>query len=906
MQKVDLSLTHTRNAQQLKQTVFRQAQSFFVALFFTALLPAALFAQVPAVSYTSPQNYYVNTAITTLSPSNSGGAVAAPGYSSSKTTVFSGTSYDVFARDAAGNLYAFDYSNSSNKKLVKLSSTGALLATFLTFMGSPRDIAVDAAGNIFALDGSTLYKITPGGSVSTITSSLPSANGIALDAADNVYVASYSASITSVIEVPAAGGSNINIGSGLGYMTDVAIDAAGNIYVCNDYDASIKEIPAGGGSLITIASGFTSFSTADLTNIIVDGAGNIFFTERNGGKASEIFAGTNTPVQISSGFFAPAGLALDASGNLYIGDSGSVYKVAPIGGFFISPALPAGLSFDGTTGAISGTPTVLGTATDYTITAYNSSGSSAAVVNIAVVSPPPITDDNLSGLSISTGTLSPGFNPNTFSYTVSVLYAVTSVTLTLTSDDPNATITSYGGTIPSGGLTDPIPLAPGLNTVHIIVLARDGVTKNVYSVGVTRLPASTNADLTNLTLNHNATFTPTFAPGQQSYTSNVPYTTNEISITPACDTTATVKVNNTAVTSGIHSQRFPLNVGANILTLVVKAEDGTTTKTYTVTVTRAASPNTYLSNLRLNGQTLSPAFIYTTTSYTANVPYFAATVKVTPTSADAAATITVNNVAATSRTSSAATPLNVGDNTIDITVTAADGVSTKTYTITVTRAAAPADANLSNLLINGQTMSPAFIFTTTVYTSNVSNATSSVNVIPTPHDAAATVTVNNIPFSKSAPASPVALNVGNNIITTVVTGADGITTKTYTIAVTRAAPSPDNSVYQPLSVEKPIANPGLETDGIVVHQGISPNGDGQNDFLVIDGITAYPDNKLTVMNRNGVLVYEAKGYDNSQKVFDGHSNKTGAMQLPGTYFYSLEYSVKGTIKHKTGFIVLKY
>jgi hypothetical protein len=60
------------------------------------------------------------------------------------------------------------------------------------------------------------------------------------------------------------------------------------------------------------------------------------------------------------------------------------------------------------------------------------------------------------------------------------------------------------------------------------------------------------------------------------------------------------------------------------------------------------------------------------------------------------------------------------------------------------------------------------------------------------------------------------------------------------------------------------------------------------------------------MNRNGQLVYESKGYDNATKVFDGHSNKTGQMQLPGTYFYSLDYTVKGIIKHKTGFLVLKY
>jgi len=76
--------------------------------------------------------------------------------------------------------------------------------------------------------------------------------------------------------------------------------------------------------------------------------------------------------------------------------------------------------------------------------------------------------------------------------------------------------------------------------------------------------------------------------------------------------------------------------------------------------------------------------------------------------------------------------------------------------------------------------------------------------------------------------------------------------------------------------------------------------------LVIDGITAYPDNKLMIMNRNGQLIYEAKGYDNSSKVFDGRSNKNGQRQLPGTYFYRLDYAANGVVRHKTGFIVLRY
>jgi gliding motility-associated-like protein len=95
-------------------------------------------------------------------------------------------------------------------------------------------------------------------------------------------------------------------------------------------------------------------------------------------------------------------------------------------------------------------------------------------------------------------------------------------------------------------------------------------------------------------------------------------------------------------------------------------------------------------------------------------------------------------------------------------------------------------------------------------------------------------------------------------------------------------------------------------DGINLHQGISPNGDGINDFLQIDNISLYPDNSLKIMNRNGQLVYEAKGYDNATKTFDGHSSKNGQMQLPGTYFYSLDYTVNGITKHKAGFLMLKY
>ncbi|MDF2432298.1 MAG: hypothetical protein JWP44_1929, partial [Mucilaginibacter sp.] len=95
-------------------------------------------------------------------------------------------------------------------------------------------------------------------------------------------------------------------------------------------------------------------------------------------------------------------------------------------------------------------------------------------------------------------------------------------------------------------------------------------------------------------------------------------------------------------------------------------------------------------------------------------------------------------------------------------------------------------------------------------------------------------------------------------------------------------------------------------DEILVHQAVSPNGDGINDFLYIEGIKDYPQNKVTLVNRNGVVVFQSYGYDNSNHTFDGHSNLTGALQQGGTYFYKVEFTANGEQKFKTGYFVLKY
>lgn len=98
------------------------------------------------------------------------------------------------------------------------------------------------------------------------------------------------------------------------------------------------------------------------------------------------------------------------------------------------------------------------------------------------------------------------------------------------------------------------------------------------------------------------------------------------------------------------------------------------------------------------------------------------------------------------------------------------------------------NANLSNLALSTGSLTPPFASATTSYTSTVANAVSSITVTPTTADVNATVTVNGTPVTSGNPSGSIALNVGSNIITVVVTAPDLITTKTYTVDVTRQAP----------------------------------------------------------------------------------------------------------------------
>jgi len=291
--------------------------------------------------------------------------------------------------------------------------------------------------------------------------------------------------------------------------------------------------------------------------------------------------------------------------------------------------------------------------------------------------------------------------------------------------------------------------------------------------------ASDVATLDELSLS-GVTLDPVFASDDLEYTADVANDVDSTSLTvETTDSGAeiAVEVNSVPVNA---ADPIALDVGETVIEIIVTAEDGLASQTYTVTVTRAAPPppsdDATLSALSLSEGELSPAFDPGTPDYTASVSSEVESVVVTPTANHPEAEATVVG----------GSPVNLdfGSNIIEVVVTAEDD-STETYTIDVTRAAPPEpdDDSLMALSLSSGALSPAFASETLNYTASVPNGVASLGVTAMSTNSGATVVVD--------PESPVALVVGvNPAIEVRVTSADTTKGRTYTITVTRAAAPP--------------------------------------------------------------------------------------------------------------------
>ncbi len=71
------------------------------------------------------------------------------------------------------------------------------------------------------------------------------------------------------------------------------------------------------------------------------------------------------------------------------------------------------------------------------------------------------------------------------------------------------------------------------------------------------------------------------------------------------------------------------------------------------------------------------------------------------------------------------------------------------------------------------------------------------------------------------------------------------------------------------------------------YNAFSPDGDGINDYWIIDGIEQHKGNVVRIYNRWGILLWEGTNYDNVNVVWDGYTN-TGVEMPSATYFYLIK------------------
>lgn len=246
--------------------------------------------------------------------------------SSVTSGIGSGTQFGILGGiaidDADANLYATDYTSGSVYKISLPGGVVTLVAPAGT-LNNPYGLALDSSGNIYVADSGNfvIRKITQGGTVSTLAGSLGNAGivngmgtaaqfaypvGVALDGSGNIYVTDSAAdairlvspagNVTTYAGQPADQGTvDGTLSSALfNHPTGIAIDSSGNIYL-TDSQQLVRRISAAG--------------------VVSSLAGSLLQPGSINGTGSTALFSFSNP--------APAGIAVDTSGAIYIADSGN-------------------------------------------------------------------------------------------------------------------------------------------------------------------------------------------------------------------------------------------------------------------------------------------------------------------------------------------------------------------------------------------------------------------------------------------------------------------------------------------------------------------------------------------------------------------------------------------------------
>ena len=292
--------------------------------------------------------------------------------------------------DTSGNIYIADTGNNTIRKM----APGVVVTTLAGTPGSgytdgtgssarfnyPTDMALDPSGNLYVVDNTncTIRKITPSGVVTTVAGTPGAAGtvdgtgaaahfnypyGIALDGSGNLYVTDQVGQairkiapggvVTTIAGTPGTAGSANGTGSAalFFYPAGIAVDGSGNVFVSEERNFDIREItPSGVVTTLAGTAGASGGPAAKFNvpaGMTIDGSGNLYVADFGGATIRKITpAGVVTTVAGKDGnqgsadgtgaaaqFDAPSGVAVDASGNLYVADekNDTIRMITPAG-----------------------------------------------------------------------------------------------------------------------------------------------------------------------------------------------------------------------------------------------------------------------------------------------------------------------------------------------------------------------------------------------------------------------------------------------------------------------------------------------------------------------------------------------------------------------------------------------
>jgi sugar lactone lactonase YvrE len=244
-------------------------------------------------------------------------------------------------------------------------------ATTARFL-NPHGVAVDALGRILIADtlNHTIRRLSPEGMVSTLAGSAVQENAldgvgidarfgypaaVATDAAGNVYVADTEGhairkiSTSNIVTTLAGSLGQWGYANGNGpaarflFPQGIATDSSGYVYVGDTFNGAVRKIaPNGDTSLLAARDGVTA-----PVGVAVDRLGSVYFADAGGHTVNKVAGngeiitlagllgqeGYNDGVGADARFYMPWGIAVDASGAVFVSEYGNhtIRKITPDG-----------------------------------------------------------------------------------------------------------------------------------------------------------------------------------------------------------------------------------------------------------------------------------------------------------------------------------------------------------------------------------------------------------------------------------------------------------------------------------------------------------------------------------------------------------------------------------------------